>query len=841
MKCWMIIVLSLGCALWATAQQDGTRFRIGAYGGFYSYFGDLNRDYNVLQARQPLNNWADVEVERLLAKGLSFEYSPTPSLGIKLLGTQGRFQARDRAIHYKSGDFLEHTNFNRAINVETNLTDASILLTYYTDNGYLLAEDFWIAPYLSVGFGYTWWETFSDLFDEQGNRYFYWSDATIRNLAENDPNAATAVVVEQDGIFETELATLQTENIDYATHAWNIPVAFGLKFRLGERFNLNIEALLRYVNSDYLDDVSGDYPTEFNNPNQAYASNPSGQVKVKRGDDRAHDLYGLVSLSLHYNFGKRKLDFATPIFYTKDVGITPEKTAVVEMVSTEESTTLTTDTTVEKVTKIDSVTEIIEKATINESIEKEEISTEIAEKTEVMDTVVERVDSTLLTVKDTSMTEEVSVVIDEVQHNETDSTNTNAVTSLEILTEVQQTRLEVARLNQKLLTVFNTSGDSLQLIRKTLDSVENKQTQIEEQALVVETDTVVRSKTDTLKTELKQLKEKYALLSRLAVENDTTGLSALKAKLESEYLQNQIVETTLQKEVQQLQENNQKLHSENEQLENKKGKSSVVWNPSRTRTKEATKGKTITNDKEEEVEESSILAESIKKTGTTVEAEEALQKSIPDDASAEVKDYDKALQEINKAITILQHTNQSATKQVLIDSLTNRIAFLESRLENLRVNQKNDKRHIRLLENKIHGLSIKLLTLKEENVLLKQPKQNTLSLVDKLKPYESTNIFFDKGSTTIQREFHQELNRITQLLQRYPTVNIFIKGFSDKSGNIETNFQLSKKRAFAVRDYFLGQAISYERIRITYFGASQATHNNDPFFRRVEVTLQVGE
>ena len=48
-----------------------------------------------------------------------------------------------------------------------------------------------MEPYITVGFESVEFLTKTDLYDSQGRAYNYWSDGTIRDIAENAPNAGT--------------------------------------------------------------------------------------------------------------------------------------------------------------------------------------------------------------------------------------------------------------------------------------------------------------------------------------------------------------------------------------------------------------------------------------------------------------------------------------------------------------------------------------------------------------------------------------------------------------------------------------------------------------------------
>jgi len=102
-----------------------------------------------------------------------------------------------------------------------------------------------------------------------------------------------------------ELQPLQTEGVSYHRLQGAIPVGIGLKFSLGNFWNLGLEVGSRKLFTDYLDDVSNKYPDlvalKATNPLAAALSNRSAEADPKfagrdysfgkRGDKSRNDLY----------------------------------------------------------------------------------------------------------------------------------------------------------------------------------------------------------------------------------------------------------------------------------------------------------------------------------------------------------------------------------------------------------------------------------------------------------------------------------------------------------------------------------------------------------------------
>lgn len=321
-KIWFLM---LGCmlAFQLSAQQNLYKWRVGIHGGLGTYYGDLSTGRILDPQTDVLRFWDNKEN---ISYGISLEKSLSKAWGLRFMTTHGSFQANDRATKWNGAPYTQSQNYNRALNFRTSYNDLDVIFVYQFDNGKFFGEKSFFAPYIGTGVGFMKYKVRGDLYQENGNRYYYWSDNTIRDLGESDPNAANASIIEQDGIYETDLRELETEGRRYSETTLTIPLAMGLKFRLNDRINLNLETLLHYSLSDYLDDVSGDYPVLFGSIDQAYASNPTNTPRSSRGaGNNLKDIYGVFNISIGYNFGYKKQAFNAPVFYLgeSDIPVAP--------------------------------------------------------------------------------------------------------------------------------------------------------------------------------------------------------------------------------------------------------------------------------------------------------------------------------------------------------------------------------------------------------------------------------------------------------------------------------------------------------------------------------------
>jgi outer membrane protein OmpA-like peptidoglycan-associated protein len=87
-----------------------------------------------------------------------------------------------------------------------------------------------------------------------------------------------------------------------------------------------------------------------------------------------------------------------------------------------------------------------------------------------------------------------------------------------------------------------------------------------------------------------------------------------------------------------------------------------------------------------------------------------------------------------------------------------------------------------------------------------------------------------------------ELNRVVDLLQANPAIEIEMSAHTDSKGSDDYNFKLSDERARSVREYILSKGIAASRIQSKGYGerkpvAPNDTDENRQLNRRVEFTI----
>ena len=276
MKNFLYLITFFACVTAANAQQDAFKWRVGAHVGA----GFSNSDISLTA----VPNFKD------LAYGVSAEYFINKAWSGKALLSAGQVTANDRSF--------KGVNFARGLNAQTRFQDINLMASYYFDNERNMSEVAKFAPYFTAGLGFTNFNVFADLKGANGELY------NVKNKYTDE--------FSQDGVYETEVTKLGTNTLaSYPNIAFTIPVGLGLKYRVNDYININLEAIAKFALTDYFDDASGAFLTDIPSSytaTQTLAAKPNPSYLGARGGVQGNDMYGNLSLSVHYNFGLKAVD-----------------------------------------------------------------------------------------------------------------------------------------------------------------------------------------------------------------------------------------------------------------------------------------------------------------------------------------------------------------------------------------------------------------------------------------------------------------------------------------------------------------------------------------------------
>lgn len=182
------------------------------------------------------------------------------TLGAELYGVYGTLTANERSL-----------SFNRNFTTKFISIGGSLMLDL--DNDFVLSRRASVAPYIGIGCMWMNFDPYGDLKNSNDSTYYYWSDGSIRDIAESSPFAATANYTTRDYTYETRLTDSTT---NYKRSTMGIPLSVGTKFKFSRHVGVDIRATYNLTFTDYIDNTRFDH----------------------------NDGWMFLSLSLYYQFAK---------------------------------------------------------------------------------------------------------------------------------------------------------------------------------------------------------------------------------------------------------------------------------------------------------------------------------------------------------------------------------------------------------------------------------------------------------------------------------------------------------------------------------------------------------
>ncbi len=104
------------------------------------------------------------------------------------------------------------------------------------------------------------------------------------------------------------------------------------------------------------------------------------------------------------------------------------------------------------------------------------------------------------------------------------------------------------------------------------------------------------------------------------------------------------------------------------------------------------------------------------------------------------------------------------------------------------------------------------------------------------------DVSFDLNSDAVRPGLYNELDRIAQIMIKYPETSILVEGHTDSSGPENYNQQLSERRANSVKDLLVQRGVQEHRVNIIGYGegrplVTNATPEGRQMNRRVEIRI----
>ena len=122
---------------------------------------------------------------------------------------------------------------------------------------------------------------------------------------------------------------------------------------------------------------------------------------------------------------------------------------------------------------------------------------------------------------------------------------------------------------------------------------------------------------------------------------------------------------------------------------------------------------------------------------------------------------------------------------------------------------------------------------KTTTIIIPVEKQEAIQMNQK-------NIQFDLNSDKLRDSSIESLDNIIKIMNEYPKSRYTVYGYTDDTGPADFNFELSKKRAASVKDYFVKNGVAANRLDSAGFGEQNplvpnSGEPNRKLNRRVEI------
>ncbi|GAB3735455.1 sodium-translocating pyrophosphatase [Spirosoma lituiforme] len=123
------------------------------------------------------------------------------------------------------------------------------------------------------------------------------------------------------------------------------------------------------------------------------------------------------------------------------------------------------------------------------------------------------------------------------------------------------------------------------------------------------------------------------------------------------------------------------------------------------------------------------------------------------------------------------------------------------------------------------GVDLNIPELGIENKLLAFIKSD--KAVDKTTWFDFDRLTFDTGKATLKPASQEQLKNIAEILKAYPAVNVKLGGYTDNTGNADSNLKLSQDRANSVRAELEKMGVDKDRLEAEGYGQEHPVASND--------------
>ena len=211
----------------STSEADSTKqipltYNLGF--GLYNYRGDVGFIKNL---------------------GTTESFQPAVNLGAEY----GFGSAVGLGVNVGYGNLVKNEkNGTSNRNFKSSVMSVGLQATFHFANGFILAENYPVDPFISIGFDFLSFNPKTDLIDADGNEYYYWKDGTVRIVPQPSVIVGDEAETTRDYDYETALEADGESNTAFA-----VPVAAGFNFIVTPYLQFQLKQVVSLTNTDFLD------------------------------------------------------------------------------------------------------------------------------------------------------------------------------------------------------------------------------------------------------------------------------------------------------------------------------------------------------------------------------------------------------------------------------------------------------------------------------------------------------------------------------------------------------------------------------------------------------------
>jgi hypothetical protein len=210
----------------------------------------------------------------------------------------GSLSANQRAVPPNNISFLEQQKFiaKNNNNFQSDLITFGVNLQYSFAN--ILKGDKILRPYIALGIENIQFNPKGDIYDPEGNPYYYWTDGSIRNRDQPDPSA---MIVQRSYKYNTDLREFYS-NQGNSLNSFAIPVDIGLDFSVTSRLTMRLGTSLHYTFTQQIDGLPG-------------TSNINSIDGLDHGGGKGNDIFAFTYVTFHLDlFSDSKTKLVEKLF-----------------------------------------------------------------------------------------------------------------------------------------------------------------------------------------------------------------------------------------------------------------------------------------------------------------------------------------------------------------------------------------------------------------------------------------------------------------------------------------------------------------------------------------------